>query len=198
MPRKEGPSIEERMQRAKELFEFKERRKQKNLEELYTSKIYKLARKTSIVFLWISQLILIDWILPYKEDSDKIAGVTVNTNAISLPNKEIFLKTKNGYNFKVELPKGIQKPSAGDSIIVCKSFLLHDFKKVIAVAAKESFLITSAITYKFIAYLLIGFILAVMFVFVKNIEVKVFAWIVSIYTASASLFFLFYIIAGFL
>jgi hypothetical protein len=198
MPRKEGPSIEERMQRAKELFEFKEKRKQKNLQELYASGIYKLARKTSIVFLWISQLILIDWVLPYKEDSDKITGVTINTNTISLPNKEIFLKTKNGYNFKVELPSGIQKPSAGDTIIVYKSFLLHDFKKVNAVATKESFLITSAITYKFIAYLLIGFILAAMFVFVKNIEVEVFAWIVSIYTSFASLFFLFYIIAGFL
>ena len=51
MPRKEGPPLEERMQRAKELFEFKRQQKEKNLQALYASRVYKLARKTSITFL---------------------------------------------------------------------------------------------------------------------------------------------------
>jgi len=195
MPRKEGPPLEERMQRAKELFEFKQRQKEKNLQNLYASRIYKFARKTSIIFLWISQIILIDWALPYREEHDKVLGVITNSNTIAMPNKELFIKTEKGYNFKVELPGSTQRPGLGDSVVIYKSFLFHDFKKIAVPLAKANYLITTALTYRFLAFLLIGIILAVMFIFVKNIEVKFFAWLTFTYTTLGSIFFTYYLIA---
>jgi hypothetical protein len=196
MPRKEGPPIEERMQRAKELFEFKQRQKQKNLQQLYATRIYKFARKSSIAFIWITQLILIDWALPYNTSYDKV--VSSNFNSVIRPNKELFIKSANANLFQVEFPQGMMRPSSGDTILVYKSLLLHDLKKISVPAVKENYLITTAITYRYLPVLLIGAVLAVMFVFVKNIEVKTFAWIVSIYTTSAGLFFAYYIISSFL
>jgi len=74
MPRKEGPPIEERMQRAKELAERKAEQQKADLEKLYASPLYRVARKSCIAFLWISQLMLFDWALPYLEEKDKISG----------------------------------------------------------------------------------------------------------------------------
>ncbi len=206
MPRKEGPPLEERMQRAKELFEFKQRQKEKNLQALYASRIYKIARKTSIAFLWISQILLIDWALPYREEYDKISGGYFNSN--TLPNKgiggisdykltELFIKTAKGYHFKVDFPDNTSEPSLGDSIVIYKSLLFHDFKKIAAPRVKESYLITTAVTYRFLPFLLIITGLAAMFIFVKNIEVKSFAWLVFIFTAVGSVFFIYYLIATF-
>ncbi|MGZ3863604.1 MAG: hypothetical protein ACXVPN_09295 [Bacteroidia bacterium] len=196
MPRKEGPPIEERMQRAKELYEFKQFLKQKNLKELYASPVYKFARVSSIVFLCIAQLILIDWILPDKISFDKVT--TSNFNSVIRPNKELFVKSESGFLYQVEFPQGTLRPSAGDSIVVYKSLLLHDIKKIGVPAVKETYLVTTALTYRFFALLLIGVILTLCFVFIKNIEVKAFGWIVGIYAASTSLFFAYCIISSFL
>lgn len=196
MPRKEGPPIEERMQRAKELYEFKQFLKQKNLNELYASRIYKLARKSSIAFIWIVQLILIDWLLPYNTAYDKV--VTSNFNIVTGPNKELFVHGEKNKIYKVEFPQGSLRPSPGDSILVRHSLLLHDVKKITVPAVKDTYLVTTAITYRYLAVLLIGAALALTFVFIKNIEVKAFAWIVGIFSTSAGIFFIYYIVSSFL
>ena len=196
MPRKEGPPIEERLQRAKELFEFKQKKKHDNLQQLYASRIYKFARKSSIAFIWITQLILIDWALPYKKEYDVLA--TSNFNKVTRPNQELFLNTAKGIHLEVEFPLEAKRPSAGDSITIYKSLLLRDTKKIAIPAVQENFLITTAITYRLLPLLLIGAVLACAFVFVKNIEVKIFAWIVSIYTCTTGSFFVYYIISSFL
>ncbi|MGZ3902831.1 MAG: hypothetical protein ACXVC6_04000 [Bacteroidia bacterium] len=196
MPRKEGPPIEERMQRAKELYEFKQFIKQKKLEELYASRTYKFARISSLVFICILQLVLIDWLLPYTTSSDKV--VTSNFNIVTGPNKELFIHGENNKVYKVEMAQGSLRPSSGDSIFVKKSLLLHDVKKITVPAVKETYLVTSAITYRYLALLLIGAALTLTFVFIKNIEVKAFAWIVGIYAAAADLFFIYYIVSSFL
>jgi hypothetical protein len=208
MPRKEGPPLEERMQRAKELFEQKQRQKQKNLQELYASRIYKLARKTSILFLWIAQFILIDWALPFQGESDKITGGYFNS--ASIPDKgglngftyyrltQLSIKTEKGRDFITDFPEEAAEPALGDSIIIYKSLLLHDFKKLEVPRIKESYLITSAITYHFLPALLMISALAAMFIFIKNIEIKSFAWLVFISTATGGIFLIVYLAASFL
>lgn len=206
MPRKEGPPLEERMQRAKELFEFKQQQKQKNLQALYASRIYKLARKTSIAFLWISQFLLIDWALPYLQESDKITGGYFNAN--TMPTRgiggitdykltELFIKTEKGYKFTVDFPDNTKEPALGDSMVIYKSLLLHDYKKIAVPRVKESYLITTAVTYRFLPFLLIISALAAMFIFVKNIEVKSFAWLVFIFTTVGGVFAIYFIVAAF-
>lgn len=196
MPRKEGPSIEERMQRAKELYELKQFLKQKNLKELYASRIYKFARISAIAFIWITQLILIDWLLPYNTSYDKVS--TSNFNMVMRPNKELFLKSQNDKLFEIEFPQGSIRPTAGDTIVVYKSLLLHDVKKISVPIIKENFLVTTAITYRYMALLLIGATLALTFIFIRGIEVKAFAWIVGIFTSAAGVFFIQFIVRSFL
>src|ERR1035437_2859960 len=127
MPRKEGPPLEERMQIAAALFELKQRQKEKYLQELYASRIYKIARKTSIAFLWVSQLLLIDWALPCREAYDKISGGYLNSNTIpdngiggitDYKLTELFIKTAKGYKFEIDFPDNTREPGIGDSIII--------------------------------------------------------------------------------
>lgn len=203
MPRKEGPPLEERMQRAAALFEFKQQQKEKNLNELYSTRIYKFAKKTSIAFLWISQLILLDWLLPYREQSDTITGGYFNSNTINdngiggittYKLSKIFIKTNKGYRFTVEYPDETREPGIKDTIIIYKSLLLGDFKKINVPRIKESFLICDAVTYKFLPIILLFSAIAALFLFIKNIEVKVFAWLAFICTLSGGLFLIYYLI----
>jgi hypothetical protein len=207
MPRKEGPPLEERMQRAAELFELKQQQKAKNLQKLYASRIYKFAKKSSIVFLWITQLILIDWVLPYREINDKISGGFFNLNTI--PGKslegittdkltELSIKTEKGYDFTVDFPDATKEPAINDSIVIYKSLLLGDFKKMKVPRIKENFSITKALTYKFLPFLFIIGGLAVLFIFIKNIEVISFAWLVFVFTGVGDIFFIYYLITLFL
>lgn len=195
MPRKEGPSIEERMQRAQELFEKKEKIREQNLKDLYASKIYRYARKSSIVLIWVTQLILIDWILPYNTEKEKV--VTYNFNQVIRPNRELFIKLANGQTVELEYPPSSGIPAAGDTVVLYKSMLFNDLKRLGAPTVKENYLVTTAVTYKYLSLLLIGTILAVLFVFVRNIEVKAFAWIVAIFCTFSSLFFLYFLISYF-
>ncbi len=207
MPRKENNlSMEERMQRAKELSEKKALLKEKNLKELYASTLYKIARKSCIAFLWIGQLLLIDWALPYLEEKDKISGGYFNANTITtqgiggitdyrLP--ELFIKTEKGYKFHVDFPDNTQEPSIGDSIILMKSLIFHDFKKIVAPRIKESYFVSSSVTFKYLPFLFIVSGLAVLFIFVKNIEVKAFAWISLLTTASVGIFFIICMVMSF-
>src|SRR5688572_22603938 len=141
MPRKEGPPIEERMQRAKDLTERKALEKSTRLAQLYGSTLYKVARKSCIFFIWLSQLLLIDWLLPYTQEKDKIAGGYFNSNTITtqgiggismykLP--ELYIRTEKDYKFKLDFEGHELEPSIGDSIILYKSLLFQDFKKVFA------------------------------------------------------------------
>lgn len=206
MRRREGPSIEERMQRAKELAEIKDREEQALYKKLYASPLYRIARKSCIVFLWVSQLMLIDWALPYLEEKDKITGGYFNANTMltqgiggitdyKLP--ELFIKTAKGYKFTLDFPDGTKEPSIGDSIILLKSFLFHDYKRVRVPRIGENYYISSSATYRYLPFVLIVSAVAAMFIFVKNIEVKAFAWVALLLTAGLSIFLVVYMAMSF-
>ena len=110
---------------------------------------------------------------------------------------ELFIKTSKGYKFRVDFPDDAREPNLGDSIIIHKSLLFRDIKKISDPRIKESYLVTTAVTYRFLPFLLIITILALMFIFVKNIEVKSFAWLVFIFTATGSVFFVCYLVSTF-
>ncbi len=207
MPRKENNiPLEERMQRAKELGEVKAQQKKENLAQLYASSLYKIARKSCIAFLWISQLMLIDWALPYHEIKDKISGGYFNSNTMTtvgvggitdLRLTDLFIKTAKGYQFKVDFSDGSREPSIGDSITIHKSMIFHDFKKMTAPRVNESYYVSSSATYRYLPFMLIISGLAVLFIFVKNIEVKAFAWISLICTLTFGLFLVVYMVMSF-
>lgn len=206
MPRKEGPPIEERMQRARELAEFKQRQESALYKKLYASPLYRITRKCCIVFLWISQLLLIDWALPYIEEKDKIAGGYFNANTMltqgiggitSYKLSEIFIKTGKGYKLTLDFPENTREPNIGDTIVLLKSFLFHDYKKVRVPRVEESYFVTSSVTYRYLPFMLIISAVAVMFIFVKNIEVKAFAWVALLLTSGFGIFLLIYMVMSF-
>ncbi len=202
MPRKEGPPIEARMQRAKELSELKERRFQAYLKELYASRLYRVTRTCSIAFLWISQLILIDWALPYREEKDVIADgyfKTVSTQQVmetpaTFRPAEVFIRTNKNYTFFIDYPEESKRVALNDSIIIYKSFLINDFKKVCVPRTGESFFVYSSVTYKFLPVILICALLALLFIFIKNIEVKAFAWMILVFTSIFGTFLIGYLV----
>lgn len=59
MPRKENLSIEERLERAKELFTRKQHEKHKEISHLYKTRIYKLAKKAVLFFCGYRSLYLL-------------------------------------------------------------------------------------------------------------------------------------------
>lgn len=206
MPRKEGLSLEERIQRARELFERKQWEKDKKLQTLYASRLYRWARKSSIVCLWIAQFILIDWALPYRSEPDKISGGFFDSSMSpdkivgGISNKsitEINIRTAHGHTFVAEFSEGAREPMVNDSIIIYKSLLLGDFKKIRVPRINESFLIEDAVTFKYLPFLVIFSGLAAAFIFIRNIEVEAFAWIVLICTAGGSILLVYGIIAAF-
>lgn len=206
MPRKEGPSIEERMQRARELAELKEQEEKDLIRGLYTSSLYRFTRKSCIAFLWIAQLLIIDWALPYLEEKDKIAGGYFNSNTMLTQGiggitdyklNDLFIRTEKGYGFKVEFPDYTREPSIGDSVVLLKSMIFHDYKKVLVPRIDESFYVSTSATYRFLPFVFIISALAVLFIFVKNIEVKAFAWLALLTTALFGLFLVGYMIASF-
>jgi hypothetical protein len=196
MPRKEGLSLEERLQRAKELFERKQQEKQQRLQQLYASRLYRWARRSSILYLWIAQFILIDWALPYRAETDKISGGFFDSS--TSPEKivggisynrttEIYIRTAHGHRFTTEFSDGSREPMVHDSIIIYKSLLLGDFKKIRVPRIDENFSIVNAVTFKYLPIILIFSGLAAVFIFIPNIEVKAFAWIVFICTVGGSI-----------
>lgn len=201
MPRKEGPPLEERMQRARELAELKATQKRELLKQLYSSALYRWARKSSIAFLWLVQIILIDWALPYRHQKDKITegyfdavgGEQAQQAAQVYRPTDVFVKTAQGRKFYINYPVESREIFVNDSIWVYKSFLLNDNKKILVLRLKEDFTITSSVTYDFLPLTGVFTGLALMFVFVKNIEVKAFAWITLICTAGYGLFLLGYL-----
>lgn len=206
MPRKEGPSIEERMQRARELAELKEQEERALIKSLYSSSLYKYTRKSCIAFLWIAQLLIIDWALPYLEEKDKIAGGYFNSNTMMTQGiggitdyklNDLFIRTEKGYGFKVEFPDNTKEPSIGDSLVLLKSMIFHDYKKVFVPRINESYFVSTSATYRFLPFVFIISALAVLFIFVKNIEVKAFAWLSLLTTALFGLFLIGYMIASF-
>lgn len=201
MPRKEGPSLEERMERARELAELKARQKKELLETLYASGLYRWARKSSIAFLWLVQIILIDWALPCRQQKDKIidgyfkvvSGEQAQQAAQVYRPTDVFIKTAQGRKFYINYPIESRDIFVADSIWVYKSFLLNDNKKMRVLRLKEDFSITSSVTYDLMPLTGVFTGLALMFVFIRNIEVKAYAWITLICTAGYGLFLIGYL-----
>ncbi len=185
MPRKEELSIEERLERAKELYTRKQQEKQKEITRLYNTKIYKLAKKSCIAFLWIAQLIIIDWILPYKEIPDTItAGCMPHNERYNRrsASKEVNLPINTTQYNKIEilLFRGTIEPEISDSVIVLKSLLLREVKKLQDINNKQTYTATNTVTYYLLPILIMCTLLSTMFLFIKNIEVKAFFYFIFV------------------
>src|SRR6185437_5665964 len=143
MPRKENLSIEERLERAKEIFTRKQHQKHKEISHLYKTRIYKLAKRSCIVFLWIAQLILIDWALPYLKTNDIItSGYRVNyskSDKHTATDFYVTISTQKYPKLELFLASETIEPQVGDSVVILKSLLLHDAKKVKDINRKETY-----------------------------------------------------------
>ena len=196
MPRKENLSIEERLERAQELYDKKLQAKRKEISNLYNTSIYKLAKKSCIVFLWISQLILIDWMLPYLKTPDVISdGYRVNYSKINKHAATEFfvtIRTKQYKKIELYLEKEDIEPLLNDSVIIYKSLLLHEPKKVLDINRNATYLVSNSITYFFLPLIIISSILCLLFLFIRNIEVKAFYYFMFISNIAAVFTLIFY------
>ena len=159
MPRKENLSLEERIERARQLAESKQKENSKNIAALYQTRIYRLARYSSIFFLWLSQLILIDWSLPYTPSKDKITeGYRIQYGSSSARgSKEMQVNIRTQQSVKLQLVMDYEStiPHLNDSICLYKSFLLHETKKIKDLNSGESFSVSSSLTYLFLPLIII-------------------------------------------
>ena len=198
MPRKENISLEERLEQARETFLRKQEAKNKHLAKLTASKIYKLARKSCIAFLWVAQLILIDWVLPYIETDDKIKDgyqvKEINSSVHSFKEGSLNITTLQNHKLELVLEEGNIIPEINDSIVVLKSYLLHEIKKVKDVTKKETYTVSNALTYVLLPVLVIFSGLSLLFLFIRNIEIKAFYYFICITNIIAILILLGYYI----
>ncbi|MHB8258658.1 MAG: hypothetical protein ACYDCN_00570 [Bacteroidia bacterium] len=184
MPRKENIPVDERVQQAREQYTRKQEEKQQLLKELYASKIYKLARKSCIAFLWIAQLIAIDWLLPYTKTQDIIiAGYQIkekDTTNYFFKDAYLNITTSQHKDFELTLNEGSPLPEINDSVLVCKSLLLREAKKITDINKKQSYIVSCSLTYLLLPVLIILSVLSILFLFIKNIESKVFYYFLFI------------------
>jgi hypothetical protein len=196
MPRKENLSIEERLERAREIFTRKQHEKHKEISHLYKTKIYNLAKKSCIVFLWIAQLIFIDWSLPYLKEKDIITnGYRVNyskSDKHTMTDFYVTIQTQRYPKLELFLSNESIEPQVRDSVIILKSLLLHDPKKVIDINRNETYLVSSSITYLLLPLIIISSVLSLLFLFIKNIEVKPFYYFMFFTNIAAVFVLIFY------
>ena len=178
MPRKEKAPLEERLQYARETYLRKQEQKNKHLAQLSSTRIYKLARKSCIAFVWIAQFIFIDWVLPYNEIGDKIKdGYQIKeeqNGGMTFKEGSIHITTQHYKSIELILNEGNPIPEINDSILVLKSMLLHEAKKVKDFNKSQTYLISSSLTYLLLPLIIIFFGLSLLFLFIKNIEIKAF------------------------
>jgi hypothetical protein len=198
MPRKENLSIEERLERARELFTRKQKEKHKEISHLYKTTIYKLAKKSCIAFLWIAQLIFIDWMLPHLKVPDVItSGYRVNyskSDKHTATDFYVTISTQKYPKLELFLASETIEPQVKDSVIILKSLLLHDAKKVNDINRHETYLVSSSITYLLLPLIIISSVLSLLFLFIKNIEVKSFYYFMFITNIAAALVLVFFYI----
>jgi hypothetical protein len=198
MPRRENIPLEERLQQARETFISKQEEKSKLLSQLRSTKIYKLARKSCIAFVWIVQLILIDWLLPYTETGDKIKDgyqiKEVKNGSLSFKEGSLNITTKKNKRLELLLDEEIIIPEINDSIVVLKSLLLHEAKKVKDINKNETYVISGSLTYFMLPVIVIFFGLSLLFLFIKNIEIKAFYYFMFIANIAATVILLSYYI----
>jgi hypothetical protein len=198
MPRKENIPLEERLQKARETFIRKQEEKDKRLSQLTASKIYKLARKSCIFFVWITQLILIDWLLPYTETGDKIKDgyqiKEIKSGSLSFKEGSLNITTQQNKKLELLLDEESHIPEINDSIFVLNSLLLHEAKKVKDVNKNQTYLVSGSLTYIMLPVIIIFFGLSLLFLFIRNIEIKAFYYFMFIANIVATLILLTYYI----
>ena len=189
MPRREKPPIEERLEQARETFLKKQAENRKKVSQLHSTLIYKLAKRSCIAFLWVTQFILIDWILPYTEVPDTIRdGYQIQeSNASGHSAKETYLHISTQQNKKLKLVLEFEDrvPQINDSIVILKSIFLHEAKKVRDTNKKETYLVSNSLTYMLLPVIMIFSALSLLFLFVKNVEVKAFFYFMCITNIAA-------------
>src|SRR5208283_4705066 len=85
-------------------------------------------------------------------------------------------------------------PEINDSIVVSKSLLLHESKKVKDINKGETFLVMSSLTYLMLPVIIIFAGLSLLFLFIKNIEIKVFYYFIFIANIASTFILLSYYI----
>ena len=185
MPRKEDIPLEERLERAKYLHEQNQEKKRKKIAQLHSTEIYKLARKSCIAFLWITQLLIIDWILPYYSSSEKVVTSSILSNATDNRRTAkietyVWLNTSSDKQLEVIVEPDILLPQGEDSIQVLKSYLLRDLKKVKDLNTQQEYIISNSLIYQILPVIIMFTALSLLFLFIENIEVKAFYYFMLI------------------
>lgn len=198
MPRKENIPLEERLEQAREIFLRKQETKNIQLSKLTASKTYKLARTSCIAFLWIAQFILIDWSLPYTETGDKIKDgyqvKEINRSTHSFKEGSLNIITFQKYNLELVLEEKNLMPEINDSIVILKSYLLHEIKKIKDITKNQPYTVSNSLTYLLLPVIIIFSGLSLLFLFIKNIEIKAFYYFMFITNTIATLSLLGYYI----
>ncbi len=177
-------SKEERFQEAMEIKERERREKEAYLKKLYASTLYRCARLSSIFLLWLSQIVLIDEFLPFSTEKDQVEArytdrkkypTELSLQKLFPPaSTEVGIKSSKGYYFPISLDKVSDSFLNDDSITITRSFLLREMKSIHYEKDESSFLIASAITYRCLPFLVLGSLLSLLFLFIKEIESKFF------------------------
>ncbi|MEO8759501.1 MAG: hypothetical protein ABI388_00940, partial [Bacteroidia bacterium] len=132
---------------------------------------------------WIAQLIVIDWILPYNKIPDVItAGCGSHNGRYSRhnANKEMNLPIKTTQFSKIEilLFRDTPEPEISDSVLVLKSLLLRETKKLQDLNSAQTYTATNTLTYYMLPIIMMCSLLSTLFLFIKNIEVKAFFYFI--------------------
>ncbi|MBS1645747.1 MAG: hypothetical protein JST67_00260 [Bacteroidetes bacterium] len=205
MPRKEDISLEERIERADFLHQQKQHRKNKIIHQLYGTSIYKAARKSCIVFLWIAQLIVIDWMLPYYPVPDKVVNgnmpeAGIAKKAMAASETFVQLDAQKHRNIKIIVETNVFFPKNGDSLLIYKSYLLREIKKIKDTRQNQTYWVSNTLTYIMLPLILIPSGLSLLFLFVENIEVKAFYYFMLILntlsSVSLAVFYVFSLLQG--
>ena len=102
---------------------------------------------------------MIDWLLPYTQTGDKIKDgyqvKEVNGGAHSFKEGSLNIITFQSHKLELVLEEDNLIPEINDSIIVLKSYLLHEIKKVNDVNKNQAYTISNSLTYLLLPILII-------------------------------------------
>jgi len=186
MPRKKKSiSLEIRLQKANELFLRKKQEKNNQLAQLRNTKIYKLTRKSCLVFIIISQLILVDWVLPYNQKVDKIKNKEINYGTPPTRERSMYITTQQNRKLQLLLEEENYYPQINDSVFILESILLFDAKKVKDLNDEHVYSVKGSLTNSMLPFIIIPFAISLLFFFIKDIEIKAFYYFVFIVIATA-------------
>ncbi|HEX7412680.1 MAG TPA: hypothetical protein VF411_01450, partial [Bacteroidia bacterium] len=107
------------------------------------------------------------------------------------------ITTAQHKEFELALNEGSPLPDINDSVLVCKSLLLREAKKITDINKRQTYMVSSSLTYLLFPVLIILSVLSILFLFIKNIELKAFYYFMFLSNIAAILGLLGYYISRF-